>query len=293
VSSIFKNVVKAPVKNVVKNVFLSKVTNGSGNGGESLFDVSLLTYDLVSLDTSPDVSGNAKGSNFSPDGTLFYASGGWPDDQIGQYALGTAFDLSTASLDAVVDIGVLYVSAFVSSDGNKFIGLRSNSVFQTHSLLTPFDINTESYDGTASQYSAISEDNSAQAGYITPDGSKAFMVGTESDSIHQYSFGTAFIPNTLSYDNIAFSLAAQETIPTALAFTSDGLTLLVSGYSSETIYQYDLTSPFDLNTVSYSGKSFAVAEATNLIEHLIIGDSDTKVYVHQRGGVIFQYSVGT
>ena len=48
-----------------------------------------------------------------------------------------------------------------------------------------------------------------------------FVVGTGGDNVNEYTLSTAFDVSTASHDS-RFSVFAQESLPTGLAFSNDG-----------------------------------------------------------------------
>jgi DNA-binding beta-propeller fold protein YncE len=55
-----------------------------------------------------------------------------------------------------------------------------------------------------------------------------------------------------------FSVSAQETTPTGIAFNTDGTKMFIVGYSGHDVNEYDLSTGFDLSTAVYS-QNFSVA----------------------------------
>ena len=63
------------------------------------------------------------------------------------------------------------------------------------------------------------------------------------------------------------------------------------GEGHNTIYQYTLTTAFDVSTASYSDKSFSVVTEENKARGFCFGDNDQQLYVcGWRGDDINQYS---
>lgn len=90
------------------------------------------------------------------------------------------------------------------------------------------------------------------------DGKKLFLLGTN-DSIHQYDLSVAFDITSASDANTSFYLGNEETSPVALQFDDTGRRLFVLGNVNDAIFQYDLTSEFDIATASYSGTSLSIS----------------------------------
>lgn len=69
-----------------------------------------------------------------------------------------------------------------------------------------------------------------------------------------YALGQAF------YDGQRLSVTSEDTSPTGLAFKPDGTKMYVLGSGSDAVYQYTLSTPWDLSTASYDSVSFSVTE---------------------------------
>ena len=80
------------------------------------------------------------------------------------------------------------------------------------------------------------------------DGTKMFTVGkTGSEAfVWEYALGTAFDVSTASYtDN--FSVDSQDNDPRGLAFNADGTKMFIVGNQNDKVYEYSLSTGFDLN----------------------------------------------
>ncbi|MEP2611117.1 MAG: Ig-like domain-containing protein, partial [Cyclobacteriaceae bacterium] len=94
---------------------------------------------------------------------------------------------------------------------------------------------------------------SGQEGFSTSltfsnDGDKLFVAGINSDAVFQYSLTTPFdITVGVTYDNVSLSVNSPQDIDfnndgTKMFILRDGLT------GSQVVYQYTLTTPFDLSS---------------------------------------------
>jgi len=82
-----------------------------------------------------------------------------------------------------------------------------------------------------------------------------------------------------SYDSKSFSASSQESNPYGLFFKPDGTTFYVVGSSSDTVYQYTLSTAWDLSTASYASKSVSVSAANTSPCSLFFKPDGTKMYV--------------
>ena len=155
-----------------------------------------------------------------------------------------------------------------------------------------YSLANASYDGVS--YNNVSEETSILGLFLKSDGTKLYAIGAGGDSIYQYSLSTAYDLSTISYDSVALSLNSQDTTPTALHFKSDGTKLYFIGLSSDTVYQYTLSTAWDLSTASYDSVSLSVTSQDTAPYGLSFKNDGTKMYVAGlTNQSIFQYSLST
>ena len=263
-----------------------------GNAEEASNSVSNWAYSSVSFSVASQ-DGLPLGIAFNNDGTKMYLSGSGADS-IYQYSLSTAFDLSTASYDSVS----LSVSSqtggpsglIFNSDGTKMYvsgTYLSASVFQ-YSLSTAFDLSTASYDSVSLSVSSQETDPTGLS--FNNNGTKLYVVGAGSDSVFQYTLSTAYDLSTASYDSVSLSVSAQDANPSEVKFNSDGTTMYVLGRSNGNVYQYTLSTAYDLSTASYASVSFSVSGEESLPQAFVFNSSRTKMYlVGQGNDTVYQY----
>jgi sugar lactone lactonase YvrE len=255
-------------------------------------DLSNMTYDSVSFSVTSQESGPLAMA-FNTDGTKMYMVG-YVNDRIYQYSLSTGFDLSTASYDNVSfslagqlqnPSGIIF-----NSDGTKVYITSSDDRVYQYSMSTAFDTSTTSYDN----YSfSVNQDSGAQEIRFSTDGTKMYMIGLSGDAVYQYSLSTAFDISTASYDSVSFSVASQETQPRSLIFNTDGTQMFIFGSQTNNIYQYNLSTGFDLSTASYASKSFNSSSQNSDAGGLISNTDGTKFFTIDAGtDKVYQYSTG-
>ena len=76
-----------------------------------------------------------------------------------------------------------------------------------------------------------------------------FLLGYTGDDVNQYTLSTGFDISTASHDG-AFDISSQETNPRGLAFNNDGTKMFLVGGSEDKVFEYTLTTPFNLIAVS-------------------------------------------
>ena len=246
------------------------------------WDMSTASYDSVSFSVASQEAGPGS-LFFKDDGTKMYIAGSSGDD-INEYTLSTAWDVSTASFDQATSISANVATArglYFKDDGTKvFVVDQSGQDISEFSLSTAWDSTTISY---TQAFSISTQDTNPQAVYFNPDGTKMFVAGNTNTTVFQYSLSTAWDVSTASYDSISFSISSQDTGFTGLFFKSDGSKMYTTSNVSDTIFQYSTVAPAwtnpDLATASYDSVSFSVATQEGNPEALFFKPDGTKLYV--------------
>jgi hypothetical protein len=258
------------------------------------YDIDNAAYDSVSLsvasqDTAP------YGVEFSSDGTKMFMLGS-ANDAVFQYSLSTAWDASTASYDSVsLSVSGQDTQPFgiaFSSDGTKMfmVGIATDAVYQ-YSLSTAWNLSTASYDSVSF---SVSQDTQPTALAFKTDGTKMYVVGTAIDRLFQYSLSTAWDLSTASYDSVNLYLASQDGNVYDIAFSSDGTRMLLLGNNSDAVFQYALSTAWNLSTASYDSVSFSVASQESQPTGMTFSADGTKMYVCGfTNDTVYQYSTGS
>ena len=191
-------------------------------------------------------------------------------------------DLANASYDSVsfsVTSQEQYpVEITFNDDGSKMyvMGLFSRNIYQ-YSLSTEFDVSTASYDSVS--FSVGSQLSQAGAFVFNNNGTKLYATGEGGDAIFQYSLSTAYDISTASYDSVTLDVSPQEAGPNAIEISTDGTKMYIVGWQNDTVFQYTLTSAFDLSTASYANKSFSVATQESAPLGLRFNPDGTRMYI--------------
>ena len=223
------------------------------------WDLSTASYESKSHSANAEVSNGPESVVFKPDGTKMFLLGnsGTYGDDVFRYTLSTAWDVSTASYDSnTVDVESQETgtrSIALNSDGTKLFVLGDSSgEVLVWSMSTAYDLSTASYDSSES-LDTSSEDNSPKGMSFSSDGTKLFILGSQTDKVHKYNLTTAFDVSTASYSNESFLISSQDTAMRDVALKSDGTKMYTVGYTNDKVYQYSTalyTRTLDLSTGS-------------------------------------------
>ena len=96
-----------------------------------------------------------------------------------------------------------------------------------------------------------------------------------------------------SYDSVSFSVAGQETTPTGIFLSSDGLKLYAVGFTGDSVNEYDLSTAWDISTASYT-QNFSVSSQATIPQGVFFKPDGTKMYIVDNGGDdIDEYDLST
>ena len=155
-----------------------------------------------------------------------------------------------------------------------------------------YSLSSASYDSVS--FSVAAQDTNANGFIFNATGTKLYVVGRTNRSIFQYSLSTAYDISTASYDSVSFSVAAQETNPIEAFFKSDGTKLYVIGWDGDAVFQYGLTTAYDISTASYDSVSFSFASQDAVAASIYFKPDGTKFYIMGAiNDAVFQYSLST
>jgi DNA-binding beta-propeller fold protein YncE len=229
-----------------------------------------------------------------PDGTKMYTIN-YVDDNVYEYNLSTAWNQATASYVQNFNLGSghtyneTYPKGLVfKPDGTRMyvVGNGQRAILQ-YNLSTAWDISTASYN----QNRYIGGTESAPNGlFWKPDGTKVYVVGSSGDAVYEYNASLAWFAQYTSYVQ-SFSVSAQETDPQDLFFKDDGTKMYIIGTVGDAVYEYDLSTAWDISTASYS-QNFSVSAKASYPEGLFFKDDGTKMYITDYNeGVIWSYDL--
>ena len=168
-----------------------------------------------------------------------------PDQVTG--VTGTAGDEHvTVSWTAPSDVGGAAVTRYQVQSTPASVGVPTSYTFAA-----------VSYDGVS--FDVGDQDGNPNGLSFNDDGTKMYICGRNSDAAYQYSLSTAYDISTASYDSVSLGLSGQDTDPYDLKFNNDGTSMYIVGRANKTVFQYTLTTAYDLSTASYASKSFSFA----------------------------------
>ena len=213
------------------------------------FDVSALSF-VNSTSISTQTS-SPTGMAFSNDGLKMFVVG-FQEQNINEYTLSTAFDVSTREFTHDTSVRLQEekpTGITFSNDGLKMfvVGFREKNINE-YTLSTAFDVFGRDYFIDA--FSVATQENDPRDVAFSNDGLKMFVVGrSESAVIHEYTLSTAFDVSTAAYAD-SLPISSRETSPTDMEFSNDGAKMFVVGISGDDINEYTLNSVYPITVTA-------------------------------------------
>lgn len=154
------------------------------------WDVTTATYDTGNVFVATAYDSLPRGTIFNPEGTVaFYC--GRSADQVHQFNLGTAWDLTSITFDSSLvidpDPGLEDIQdIFVSQSGLTMFVLddTTDKIFE-YNLSVAWDLSTATYSGYS--LDTTPETTAPKAIFVSDDGLKLYVGDDTDDRIYQYS----------------------------------------------------------------------------------------------------------
>lgn len=258
------------------------------NTGITGWNYSGLSKSISAEEATPN------GLFISPDGLNMYVNGGTGDD-VNQYTLSTAWNVSTATfvrLFSTASQDSSPADIFFKPDGlSMFImGNTNDTVFQ-YTLTSAFDISTASY--ASKSFSVTTQESNPQGLWFKTDGTVMYVIGSSADTVFQYNLGTAWDVSTASYASISFAVA-QESSPNQVNLSNDGLTMWVTGSTGDDINEYALGTAWNVSTATFVNNFYVGFQDSSPTGMFIDSTADNRVYfVGSTNDTVFQYNTAT
>ncbi len=180
-----------------------------------------------------------------------------------------------------------------SSDGTSMYVLGGN--YSTH--VYQYSLGAAWNTRSCTYYSACSvsnEESTPHAMFFKPDGTKLYVLGTNTDKIFQYTLSTAWLISSATYDEKYFYVGGSENIPTALFFKPDGSKVFFLGQQNKTVYVLSLLTSWDISTSNLKAEEYDFSSEEIYPHSLWFHDDGLIMYVQGiRKDKIYKYSLST
>jgi DNA-binding beta-propeller fold protein YncE len=273
---------------------------GVGNDRVHEYDLStawdISSYSLLQNFSVGSQDSNPSGISFKPDGTKMYITG-YSNDRVYEYDLSTAWDVTSAVFLQSFDVSIqdnTPTGIFFKPDGVKVyvVGAQNDSVHE-YVLDTAWDISSvilASYDNVS--FSVASQDNNPRGIFFKPDGTKMYIAGDSSNSVHEYDLSTVWDVSSASFLQ-NFSVNSQDSSVSDVFIRPDGIKMYIVGFANDRVYEYDLSTAWDISSAVFL-QNFNLSSQENDTVGLFFKPDGVKMYiVGNSGNRILEYDLST
>jgi DNA-binding beta-propeller fold protein YncE len=228
---------------------------------------------------------------FKPDGLTCYVQSG-TNSAVYQYTLSTFWDISTASYaskykSVSAQCTGPYGLAF-SADGTKmYVTSYPNGKMYQYSLSTAWDVSTASYDSVS-----LTLQGSGPANICFNSAGTKFVCMNYTDmKVYQYGLSTAWDLSTASYASKYFNVAATAGNCNCVWINNTGSKLFVISGSSPKVYQYSLSTKWDVSTASYDSVSVSVSAQDASPQGMFARENGGYLYITGVEKKVFEFTM--
>lgn len=230
--------------------------------------------------------GSVQAVHFRSDGLKMYIVGSL-GDAVYEYDLSAAWDVSTASYVQNFSIAAQETNPrglFFKDDGTAMyiLGSSSQNVIG-YSLSSAWDISTATFAVSDSLGVSVSTGL-----FFKPDGTRMYTTTTTGPAVREYSLSTPWSVGTVSLVRL-FDVSAQESSPQDVFFKPDGTKMYIVGATGDAVYEYGLSTAWDISTASYF-QSVSVAAQESSPTGLFFRPNGLRMYTTgSSGDAVYEY----
>lgn len=155
-------------------------------------------------------------------------------------------------------------------------------------------IGGSSYDSKLDDYSG--QTNAGRGIAWKPDGTRYYLASEGTATyrrVYQYNLSTAWDISTASYSNQG-NISSQASAAKGLAFKPDGTKMYVACDDNNDIFQYSLSTPWSISTISYDNKFAYIGDREGNVTDVTFKPDGTKMFIIGKAGdEINEYSLST
>lgn len=266
--------------------------------GSDAIDPSIENYTqtVSSFTTTADANNEEDVVAFSDDGTKMYTISGPTDDEVWEYDLSTAWDITTAAYNGVsydsteAAAGQGSVLEFGDSGTKMYLSDALNDVIYQYTLSTAWDLSTAAYASKSKDVSA--QTASLWAMRFSTDGTTMVIIANEAvPKLYEYSC-TAWDVSTASYvDSLSLS-DIGASLSGGFCFNADGTTAYIAELGGVAkLREYTFSTGFDVSTGSHTQLGNTITGTPRIpFMNTITGDI---YYITSGTNTIYKLSAGT
>lgn len=189
-----------------------------------------------------------EGSFFRSDGLKYYLVNN-QGDTVHEYDMSTAWDISTSSVvgSLATSVELALRDCHFKPDGTKmYLTGQTNNQVHEYDLSVAWDISTAVLLQSTSTFASVT----IEALFMKPDGLKLYLVDNNNDEIREYDLSVAWDISTVSTVVNTLSVGSVDNDPKGMFMNSTGIKMYFVGGQNDSVYEYDLSTAWDISTAS-------------------------------------------
>lgn len=129
--------------------------------------------------------------------------------------------------------------------------------------------------------------------YVQPAGNVFYTTDDGANGIRQYNMSTSWDLST-SFANGFVSVSPQETVPYGVTFKPDGTKMYVIGAAKKQVFQYSLSTAWNIQTATYDSVSSPIFGFSNVPREAQFSTDGLKMFICDNStNLAYQYSLTT
>ena len=229
---------------------------------------------------------NAEGIQLNKNGTKVFVINRL--GTITEYILSTPFSLASIIFNKQYTLpssdGFTTDLCFNETGTKLFTVGRTRDNVHEYNLSTAFEPSSASFIRI---FGIKGQENSPQGLTFSSTGTRMFLVGNNGKDINAYQLSEPYNISTASFDQ-NFSISRKDAFPTSLSFNEEGTVMYVLGSSGGKIYQYNLSSAYNIKTANFTN-SITVGGKENNPTGIAVANSNHIFIVGKGNFTIQQY----
>lgn len=210
------------------------------------------------------------------------------------YHVAWALPISTFSYDSVSfdagDEGLTPGGINFNSSGDLMIVMNNGALYR-YDLGAAWDVSSAVYATDSLNLADIPSPTSFD---FKPDGTKVFVYGRTGSKVGSYTLSTGWDLSSASLDGISVADFTATPFATGMTVKSDGTVMFLLSRANSAVYQYSLSTPWDLSTATYDSVSMDVSGQSGLNQGMDISSDGTQIFIAKANDdKIHEYSLDT
>jgi sugar lactone lactonase YvrE len=239
----------------------------------NLNSTAIAGFSVASQEATPN------GLTFKPDGTIMYVIGSTGDD-VNEYSLSTAWDISTASfVRASASLSAQTSTSQelrFNSDGTILYTVGTSYVIYTYNLSTAWDVSTITFNYAHTPVYG----SGAITGIHFSDDGHYFYITTTSEVVIPFYLRTPWDLLTSSYQDRLIDAANFEGTVGTMSFklNTDGSKIYIQDQTQGKLTEYSLSESYNISSVS-SIASFNSSPYSSTASAVYLDSTNSNIYL--------------